>query len=235
MPAILTIGQICERALRKIGAYSINDDGARQVEMEEARFWLDLVVGHVAARRRTWWLVPQTATLTLVPGQSSYPLAAAVGATLGVQHVIDIWAADKESGKKTGITIARRDEWDARQPSDSNLPALVYIDRTREPTLHVWPAPPNPATHDLLVTFQRFSTDMRQGELNLNLPDLRQTWNLFLITRLAYELGNGPVRKLPADEVAEMLAQSDKLLRELEEYDGLEQAGQPRQIAYNDF
>lgn len=235
MAGALTIGQICERALRRIGSYAINDDGARQVEIEEARYWLDLIVGHVAARRRTWWLVPQTAALTLLAGQSSYPLAASLGTLAGVQHVVDVWAIDTQSGQKRAVTIARRDEWDARQPSESDLPAMVYVDRTDDPTLHVWPTPPDNPRFTLAVTFQRFSTDMRQGQLSTGMPDLRQTWNLYLITALAYEIGNGPVRKLPADEVDEHKRRAAELLRDLEDYDGQEQAGQPRQIAYNDF
>lgn len=235
MPALLSIGQICELALRKIGSYAINDDGAREVEMEVTRHWLDLIVGHVAARRRTWWLVPETGTITLLPRQSEYALAAAVGATEGVQHVVDVWAVETASGQRSMVTIARRDEWDARQPSESQVPQMVYVDRTSDPQIHVWPTPPDPARHTLAVTFQRFSTDMRQGRITQDMPDLRQTWNLYLVTALAYEIGNGPVRKLPADEVREHLVRAEQLLAELEQYEGLEQASQPRQIVYNHF
>jgi hypothetical protein len=133
------------------------------------------------------------------------------------------------------MELARREDWEARQPRNAGRPEMVYVDRTSRPTLRVHPAPPAPVTHNLLVTFQRFSDDMREGASTRHIPGMRETWNLYLITALAYELGNGPVRKLPADEVAEMRAAAVSYLADLEAYDAHEQASEPRRTTFHDF
>lgn len=235
MPRLLEIREICERALRKIGAYSINDEGAEATQMEEARRWLDLIVGHLTARRRTWWLVPETALLTLQAGRTEYPLRELLPGAPQVQHAIAVSWRERIGGRTEDMPLARRFEWDARQPKQAGRPELVYVDRDRMPVLYLHPAPAAPPTHDLLLTFQRFAADMTRGAPTTPMPDLRETWNLYLITALAYELGNGPVRKLPGDEVREMAGMAERLLGDLEAYENHEQASEPRRVAYNDF
>lgn len=237
MPQLLTIRQVCERALRKIGAYAINDEGASAEEMTVAQEWLDLVVGHVTGRQRTWWLVPETVTISLTAGQTSYALGSTTLPGVDVQHAISVRARKLIDGRMEPIEISRREEWDARDTTQgAGEPQMVYVSREApQPTLFIHPAPPDPLTHDLALTYQRFSTDMKAASVNTPLPDLRPTWNLYLITALAYELGNGPVRKLPGDEVKEMKDAAAVLLADLEAYDNHEQANEPRRTAFNDF
>lgn len=235
MPRLLEIREVCERALRKIGSYSINDDGARAEEMEEAQKWLDLIVGHLTGRRRTWWLVPGNATIPLVAGQSSYTLDQTLLPDAGMQFAISAYARTLADGRREEVTIARRQEWEGLPLLNPGPPVAVYISRDRIPTLRVYPVQPNPVTHALDLTYQRFSADITARSVNSPMPDVRETWNRYLITALAYELGNGPVRKLPQDEVREMDAKAAELLADLEAYDAHEQANEPRRTAYNDL
>lgn len=236
MPRLLEVREICELALRKIGSFSINDAGAQAVEIDVARQWLDLLVGHVTSKRRSWWMVPETALITLIGGQDEYPLATALpGGGQQVQHAITVLSRYRQDGRTKELPISRRSDWDARQPMEPGEPWMVYIDRDRQPILRVYPAPATPPTHDLQLTFQRFSTDLTLGSRTKPMPDFRETWNLYLVTALAYEIGNGPVRKLPADEVREMRESAEALLIDLETFDAQEQANEPRRISYNDF
>ncbi|MBU8540182.1 phage adaptor protein [Falsiroseomonas tokyonensis] len=236
MARILEIRELCERALRKIGSYSINDSGARPREMEEARFWLDMVVAAVAARRRIWWLVPATAPIQLTAGQASYNLTAVLPHGAPVSHVVAVYLVNLEDGSREQVDNVRRSEWEARAAEiTSGPPQMVHIDRLPDPTLQVWPTPTAPLTHRLDVVVQRCSPDLTQGASTEKLLGFREAWNLYLVTALAAQLANGPVRKAPADEVRDMQLEAARLLSDLEAYDAHEQANEPRRVAYNDF
>lgn len=235
MPRLMTVTEICERALRKIGAYSIADTGADGVEMEEARWWLDMLVGHVASRKRTWWLVPSTAPLTLVANTASYNLKTGLSGAPKVQHIVGVWAVNLDSGDREELSLMRRQEFEALNQADTGPPAAVWVDKSGDPTLHVYPKPVAPIAHRLDIVFQKFADDNKALVSTSAVPDARTPWNLFLVTALAAELGAGPVRRLPADEVRDMQQQAERLRLDLEAFDEAESPGEFRRTEYNDF
>lgn len=236
MARTMEVREVCERALRKIGTYSIRDTGADAAELAEARHWLDMVVAHVTTgRRRTWWLVQQTIPLTLEAGVIAYDLTDLMSGASPISHVIKVTAVETQTGRRTPVDIVRRWMWEERDISESGPPAMVYIDRGTEPTLNVWPIPTSPVTHSLDLVIQRESPDLVTGVVTEQMAAFRNAWNLYLVTALAAQLGNGPVRKLPQDEVRDMQAEAERLLRDLEAFDAHEQANEPRRIMFHDL
>jgi len=236
MARILEIREVCERALRKIGSYAIRDSGADPRELEESRFWLDMLMGHLAADMRTWWLVPSTAPVALVANTQDYPLANVLPQGDAPAAVITVTAVDLSNDDREPVSLWRRWEWEARDKEPANGPPLaVYIDRTSAPIMRVWPAPVAPITHRLDVVFQRVSPDLTSGPATEQILKFRQAWNLYIVTALAAQIGNGPVRKLPRDEVRDMQEQADRMLDRLQSFDGHEQAGEPRLVSFNEF
>ncbi len=232
----LSVGEICERALRKIGSYSIRDTGARADEMAEARLWLDMVVGHVASLKRTWWLVPSTQRLTLVAGVAAYRLSGTLPDDPSIQHVVALYRVTLATGAREPLGIQRRQEWEERDTTLSAGDVVdAWIDRSRDPVLQINPAPPDPVTEAIDVVFQTFAPDRSSGTYTQKIEQIRDGWNLFLVHRLAAEIGNGPVRKLPQDEVRDMQRTADDLYSELAAYDDHEQADEPRLVAPNPF
>lgn len=67
MSRIKTASKLAEFALRHVGAYSINDQGANPVEFDIALFALDAAVAELVGSMRVWWLVPRSATFTIKP------------------------------------------------------------------------------------------------------------------------------------------------------------------------
>jgi hypothetical protein len=238
MARILEIREICERALRKIGAFSIRDSGADAAELDEARLWLDMVMGHLASRRRAWWLVPATAPVPLVAGQASYTLAAGAGLPAGdpMASAVSAAAVQLADGQRDDVQIARRWEWEARDVTRTGgAPLMIYIDRTPAPQMLVWPTPTEPVTHRLEIVFQRVSPNLTTGTPTERTLQFREAWNLYIVTALAAQIGDGPVRKLPGDEVRAMQMQAERLLFDLEAFDAHEQASEPRLVAYHGF
>lgn len=239
MSRLLTVNEVCERALRKIGEFPINDTAAPGPQMDEARWWLDMVVGHIAATKRRWWLVPSTAAITLTPGTVEYPVASALGEARGILHIISAWRVSlTDPSDREEVAILRRREWEERTGAGTTgIPESVYVDRTDTPTIRLHPTPAAPIQHRLEVVYHRFAPDLtpRSGRSHTPMEGLRQSWNLALVHALAAEIGNGPVRKLPGDEVRDMQDTARRLLDDLDAYDAHEQADEPRRVAYYDF
>lgn len=236
MARLLTQREICDRALRKIGAYSIADTGARGPELEEANRWLDLVIGHVTSIRRTFWLVEETENMPVTAGQADYLLRTSLASAPRIQSLVTIKRVDLVNDDRTPIPLMRREEWEARDGTITDgEPLMAFYDRTRDPTLHIYPPPPAPVTYSVDVTFHGFAPNLVSGSINASLEVWRDNWNLYLITALAAELADGPIRKAPGDEVRALRADAKRLYEELVDYDGGERADEPRRIAYNDF
>lgn len=241
MARLLTIREICERALRKIGSFSMADTGADPAEMEETVLWLDMIVSHLASSTRAWWLVPATASITLTAGETSLNLAQAVGtsqAPYGVQFPISATILRSTSVYEEPIKIFKRFEWDAiEDKTETGAPEAIFIDRLRDPTLFWNPlvAADDTTTYTLKLTFQSFTQDLTAANLESKATQLHNAWNLYLVAALAAEVGDGPVRKLPQGEVDRMRVQVRKLEDELLSFEALQHADEPRQVAYNDF
>lgn len=238
MAQILTVADYCKRALRKIGSYSINDAGAEPEEMEEARFWLDMIVGHQAARKRTWWLTPTTATFPMAAGTQEYDLDAQLAPTAsarGEQFVIQAFLDDADTGEMIHeISLRSRKEWEEmEQRQREGTPECAYIDRQQSPKMLVSPVPNDARSYTVRLIFQSYSPNFPAlAWANRTDTAIRSSWNLWLVTALAAQIGNGPIRKLPADEVRDMKAEAGGLLTDLEAYEDHEQANEPRRISF---
>ena len=268
---LLTQNEVCERALRKIGATAIRSAGSRAEEMAEARYWLDMVIGHLGARKRTWWLVQKTGTFPLLPNVPTYDLNAALGPNLapgGVQFVVGVWISTPqnlgpnayppvgvsdypsspgltyptdaandvgtwEANGELHLPMLAREEWQGVQTPQLGTPQFCYVDRQAKPTISFSPVPDTGGPYTANVIFQSYTPDFVSPIGNTNMAPLRQSWNLCIVSLLAKQLGNGPIRKLPKDEVDEMRREADQLLFDLEAYDDMEQADPKRAVFYN--
>jgi hypothetical protein len=235
-----SINDVCKRALRKIGEYALRASGPRPEAMEEARYWLDMVVAHVATLERTWWLIPRTGTFPLIPGQREYNLVDALGpaqAADGIEFVVAIMIVNAASGNLVNdVNMLRRIEYEqlkAHDPAASGAPSACYIDRDRTPTVHFLEVPDDALPYQAKVVFQGFAPSLLNGTDNERMVKFRDGWQLFLVTALAAQIGDGPVRKLPADETHKMRADAERLLQQLQAYDAHEHQTEHRVRFHN--
>lgn len=238
MPKTLSNREVCERALRKIGAYSMIDDEADPDELEEATYWLDMVIAHTVGSHHCKWLVPANIPLALTAGEVSFDLQDRAGTNWpidGIFFPLHGFVRDA-TGHDEPVKIERRVIYDAIDDKDaSGRPVLVYIDRTLKPQVFVHPVPAESGLA-LHLTGQRLSPDLAaKGNTASNInaaTDLRATWNLWAVMALAHRIGAGPVRRLPADEVREMREEAERLLLDLNAFDNREHAGEYRGLAF---
>lgn len=266
MAIIMSVEQICERVLRKIGSWAITSSGPREREITETRYWLDMVIGHEASRQRTWWLIGSAATFPLQIGVDSYDLTTVLGAQApdGIQFPVMAVLYNPVTGVDVHeLPLVRGQEWERRNlgpdvvengaepnnllwlpeppmgtsPAIPTVPMFVYIDRAQKPTLRCYPAPAaiteDPTqTYSIRIQFQSFAPDMVKGQSLEKIAKLRSSMNLWIVTAVAAQVANGPVRKAPADEVQDMQKEAQRLRDDLEAYDWQEQAGEPRRVSF---
>lgn len=263
MSRLFSTEEICERALRKVGAFAIRSAGARPEEVTETRYWLDMVVAHEASRQRTWWLVPAAASFNLTAGIDTYDLNAMLGAAQapdGIQFAIGAVLFNPTLQLDLHeLPIVRQQEWETRRlgpdgtPDPENLsalleedappspadppgaPAFCHIDRAQRPTLRCYPIPDANQPYAIRLLFQSFSSDFIKAPTGDKSYQLRTSMNLWIVTALARQIGNGPVRKLPADEVRDMADETERLRNDLEAYEFNEVNNVPKQVKYYDF
>ena len=205
MSALLSAAVICERALRKIGAFSINDSGADGAELEEASFWLDMVVAELVGTERCTWLVEDTITVALTADTASYNLKTVIGTAAypadGLVHVVSAWVTDGTNDNT--VKIYRRKEFEEIiKKTASGKPEYVYIDRlsdTAEQTIYLFPVP-TVTTWSLKLVIQKGAPDLREVPAKTN-HGFHVAWQKWLVLATAAEIADGPVRALPDAKV----------------------------------
>lgn len=236
-----TAVEICEKALRKIGSFSINDTAADKEEVDEALSWLDACMSHLGGSSRIFFLVPGTLSLSLTGGTASYDLTDELSASLdglGVQFPISANLKDS-SGNETPLTIIKRGQYEEIADKDATgAPTMVYIDRLKEPTLTTYPVlDSNASGYTIELVVQQYSKDYKDSTGD-TITQLRAAWNMWAVYAVSCEIGDGPVRRLPTQDLRDMRKERDRLLNELMAYENRSHATRgvaQQRTAYRDY
>ena len=177
----MSSGEIIERALRKIRAFSINDQTPDPVHVKEARFYLDMILAETSGSGPLMQKRQQAVTLPLTTGT----------ATLDLQP---------------GSPDVDEDD-----PTLTQIPPTGIVD-VKSARLLVEKGSPT------IV-----------GELD-DRPDIRAAWQLWLVRRLAYELGSGPIVMRSRDELTAIQRDALRAKQFLEAHSNREPLTQPRVV-----
>jgi hypothetical protein len=202
-PHLFSSEGICERALRKVGAFSINDEAPRDEELTESLFWLDMIVAELSATQDCFWLRPATITADLILNQADYILAEFDGMPPeGVVFIMRAWVRDPY-GDDQAIDIWRKTKYEDQQnKATSGTPEAIFVNRlVQEPTLFTYPVI-GLAGYSLRLDVQTFNPRTLTTQADSEIPKgtgahhLGAEWQRFLVYALSAEIGDGPVRKL---------------------------------------
>ena len=238
--ALLSAAEACERALRKVRAFAINDEAADPSEMEETLRWFDMIIAYVTGTRRCYWLTPATVTFDWPDGESSVVLADQMGSgypPTGILFPVRAWLVDYETGdRQSEIELCRRRKYEELSISTTaGSPEVLYIDRLVEnQKAYVSPVPDNADNlWKIALEFQTYSRSVlgeQGGEQSGDVPHgFDQTWQLFLVTRLAAEIGDGPVLQLGSSIIRDWRTLASGYLSELVGYTNREKNNRPYQ------
>lgn len=212
MSVRLSAKQIAERALRRIGAFSINDLAADTAELTETLYHLDLVVAELIGTEQCTWMSAGTITMPTVAAQAEYGLNSATGwPDDDVAFPSYAWIRDA-SGNDAPLDMMRRDEYEALADKDTEgQPTHIYIDRAIDtPTATLYPVPAD-ATMTIGVVVQRMAPSMvgeSSARTNAVAHGFPMEWQRWMVLATAAEIGSGPVRRLPQGEINDLRAAS---------------------------
>lgn len=219
MSKLLTANQLCDKALQLIGAYSINDTAARGRDLRRAMEWLDMSLSEITATIDPLVIkVPKPVTVALVPGTQSYTLdslnlAGSIPTQFdGVMMVMDAWLRQTSGKTRKALPIEPLDVFESvHKPTEEGTPQRIAISRDDPPILRTHPTLKALASGetdpgyviDMLV--QMLSPKVAPSGVTGQRPQdgqahtFQESWQRYIVFRLAHDLGSGPVRRLPTD------------------------------------
>lgn len=233
MSRVFTAKDLCERALRAIGAFPVTDSAADGEQLREAMTWLDLILGETVGTERMFSRIPSTMSMEITNGTGSYDLYSALGDDLPtdrIQYIVDAWIEDN-LGNRSPIEIVNRQKFeDVSDPDESGPPAWIYVDRLANPTLQIKPIPAttDAATYTLKLVGQRYAPNVAPGGITGTQPsgsvlhDMGQAWQRFLVCRLSHDLGAGPIHKLPETSLTRFAGMAGEAKQRLDAFENRE-------------
>lgn len=235
MSKVWKVSGICERALRKIGAYSINDSAADPEELAEAVYWLDLAVAELAGTSHCVWLVPTTLTIPLSADTATYDLSDVLGddyPTDGILFPIEAYVRDDDDNDTPIEIVRRRDYEEITDKATSGKPDRIYIDRLADDqNISVYPVPTD-TSYSIRLVAQTYAPDFVGSNLravNGNVAHgLSAEWQRWMILQNAADIGSGPVRRLPPGEISEIRRDAEISKARLLAYSNDEKDSMPR-------
>lgn len=198
-----TARHLAEQALRKIGVYSINDSAARPEHLQIALEWFGMILDEAGVLGLPF-LREQTLIVSLVEGQTSYPLTDVYPA--GVIFPLDAWLEHTSLGTLRQISLLTREEWDREVTAEAitdGEPCNVFADQVGLRTLHIDHTPSAEVATDYQIKLRaqcyvENGPESEDGKYN-QIPPM---WNIWAIYAMARYLGDGTIKRLPAQTVA---------------------------------
>lgn len=234
MPKLFNAKQIAERSLRKIGAYSINDDAADPEELQETLYWLDLNLAEKIGSLPVFIKIPSDPlSISLDADTASYDLETKLGNNMpddGIAIPVEAYVRDS-SGFDVPIKMLRRKEFDDVEDKDATgKPWAIYLDRTKTPTLHIIGVPTD-ASYTLYLDVQTYQADLT-GMSGTKAHGFKAEWQKWMILATAADIGDGPVRKLPDSQVDRIKRDRNDSWNMLETWSNREHQGVRRTRAW---
>jgi len=239
MSRLFSARELAERALRKIGAFSINDTAADPEELHETLFWMDMAIAEFVGAERCHWLIPVTIDIPLTTA-NSYDLSDAAGQSYpgnGIIFPADAYLRDS-SGNDGEVRLVSRREYEAITDKDATgKPEIVYIDRLKDDqNLYVHPVPVSAGIYTLRLVCQTYANTVTVkvgAATSGNVPHgWPVEWQRWIINQTAADIGSGPVRRLMKSETDDIKRDAETSRARLTAYSNREKRGVRRTQAW---
>lgn len=187
---VFNVAQICRLGWRKAGLLSIYMDMTAQ-QAATAIDFLALIV-HSSETEGMFARDVEFETVTLVSGQSEYPLDASTIDCTGTAMYI----AAGQTTVETPVQVISRERWQTLGVrTEGGIPTFYYIHRTADVAeAWIWPPPgANEAGASIRLQSHRLRADLSPSTVT---PDFEGYWADYLATRLAMELAQASARDI---------------------------------------
>lgn len=230
MATIFSAKDIVERSLQKIGRFPTSMAAADSVDLERGLSTLELILQD-AFGQQSMIAGKGTLRVPLVAAVEKYPLQY-LSNTAGVQMIFDAELIEVASGASTPIRVCDEEQFFRLNLKDVGVPCDIYLNKGPEinPTMQVHPMlGPDVAegVWEIYLQIQTFATAILTRGVGVPVLNLRPTLYLWAITKLAYELGNGILRRLPETELTRLKADYEEKESKVIGFDGSDNSNQP--------
>jgi len=227
LPNIKTAKQIAEGALKTIGAFPASQDSADEGELRDTLVFLEMLINYQSGIRPLagFW---QVFDIPVEADIGDYDLADYADER-GVSHVFSAALVDL-SGDPDPLDFQYENDALYENLKETGRPCRATVSKDTDMVLRVYPTP-TIVEEDLglviRVRVQTYNENIDETGVADNDIRLRPSWYLWLIKRLAYEIGSGPVRRLSEGELRRLEKDAMKLEGLLLARDGKENGSQP--------
>lgn len=227
MPNIKTAKDIAEGALKTIGAFPSSQTSADDGELRDTMVWLEMLLNYQSGIRPLagFW---QVFDIPLEGGVGDYDMSD-YASDRGVSHIFSAFLVD-QNGDTDPIEFMYENTALAEDLSETGRPCRATITRDKDMVLKVYPEPTQ--LHEdqgyvIRVRVQTYHDKIDKTGIGDEDIRLRPSWYLWLVKRLAYEIGGGPIRRLTEGELRRLEKDAMKLEKQLCARDGKENGPQP--------
>ena len=237
--AVATALVLAENALRRVGSYGPKDTGADADHLSIALAALDAAVKELSGTVRLWWLVPANVELALVASENPIDITARSSVITAdtFQFLVD---AKIKRAVGTGQVydrdlkqITRREYNEIPDKAVTGYPDKIYINRTPlVPLIFLHPVAFD-ANFTLIITYQTYAADQTKDKGRVT-TGLDQAWERWADYQVASDIGDGPVARLPSDELTRYERKAETARVRLEGFQNRE-ANWPPIGAFRDF
>lgn len=230
MSRVLTVTDICARALRVVGKFPVTDSAPDGEHKREAMHWLDLILAEAVGTDRIFSRVDKvTIDFPITNGTASYDFYATLADDTPddrIQYIADAYLED-DNGNRCPIEMVTREKIEnVSLPAETGTPVWMHLAVGDEvtPTLRIFPTPPTTDTTvwTLKLVCQLFAPNVAPGGVTGSQAQgtvahsFGQAWQRWLIYRLALDLGSGALTKLPETSLSRFEKHIEKAEERLE-------------------
>lgn len=175
--------------------------------------FLDMLVAEITGTSNHSWEAAGPQSIPLVADQASYAFSL-LGTSLQFFH--KVWVRTS-TGEDVPLDMLNQRQWaDIGNKSQTGVPHSVWIDHG---TSLIYPHPiiGTSDTHTLYIDGYGVAPDLTKtnGTVPHGLPD---AWQRYLVTRLALDIGDGPLIKAPVGERDRWMGEARSLYKQLNGY-----------------
>jgi hypothetical protein len=201
MPNYLTAKALAEEALKEIGSFSPSMEQADIGELRVALSRLEMILNSKIGHNQTagYW---RTIDIDIAASDNDYKISSYAN-TDGVQYVFSANRIDS-NGSVFPLEMLTQREWDEKNKTETGSVEAIFITRDNDGYVHTYPKPPAGITTGdtkIQLRVQTFAPKIDHKGIADNDMFIRPTWYWWAVTKLAYAIGRGAVRRLPDGEL----------------------------------
>lgn len=232
--------EICLMALRKIREVSPRDAEADDDVMSIALFAFESILAEQAGTDFNWCLVPETYRFFWPIDTRTDTVANAMGSAYPSLGIVLPLSANllNEDGQVLGdLPLVRRDEYElVNDKDDTGQPQFLYFGNDAvSPMVSIYRVP-DVATWQIELVAQTFARSVRGVQHGANQSGnvdhgFAVHWQRYFYTRVAIEIGSGPVRQVAIQYLNDWRTEAGLSLAALQAYANRQKRSEPARTA----